>query len=82
MGILFLRLSLKRAADGGVQNSKTEGGDSMPTYEYLCQNCNKDFSVVMSISQYEQGKVKCPECGKEEVKQQVTPFVAQTSRKS
>ncbi|MBW1981083.1 MAG: zinc ribbon domain-containing protein [Deltaproteobacteria bacterium] len=54
----------------------------MPTYEYLCQNCNKDFSVVMSISQYEQGKVKCPECGKEEVKQQVTPFVAQTSRKS
>jgi putative FmdB family regulatory protein len=54
----------------------------MPTYEYLCQNCKKPFEVVMSISEYEKGKVKCPKCGKGRVKQQITGFMVQTSKKS
>jgi putative FmdB family regulatory protein len=54
----------------------------MPTYEYLCQSCKKPFSVVMSIREYEKAKVKCPKCKKGRVKQQVTTFVAQTSKKS
>jgi putative FmdB family regulatory protein len=44
--------------------------------------CKKPFTIVMSISEYEKGKVKCPKCGKGQVKQQVTTFQTKTSRKS
>ncbi|MGD8923354.1 MAG: zinc ribbon domain-containing protein [Syntrophobacterales bacterium] len=54
----------------------------MPTYEYQCQSCKKIFAVVMSISEYEKGKVNCPKCGKGRVKQQITEFMVQTSKKS
>jgi putative FmdB family regulatory protein len=54
----------------------------MPTYEYRCLNCKKPFEVVMSISEYEKGKVKCPKCGKRKAKQQLSQFMVQTSKKS
>ena len=60
------------------------GGEevTMPTYEYKCLNCKKAFTLIMSLSEYEKGKVKCPKCGKGRVKQQITEFMVQTSRKS
>jgi putative FmdB family regulatory protein len=58
------------------------GGAAMPTYEYRCMNCKKPFEVIMSISEYEKGKVKCPKCGKRRVKQQISEFMVQTSKKS
>jgi putative FmdB family regulatory protein len=60
----------------------TAGGEAMPTYEYQCLNCKKPFTVIMSISEYDKGKVKCPKCGKGRVKQQITEFMVQTSKKS
>lgn len=54
----------------------------MPTYIYKCLNCKKPFEVVMSISEYEQGKVKCPKCGKKKLEQQISQFMVQTSKKS
>jgi putative FmdB family regulatory protein len=62
-----------------VQNG---GGEVMPTYEYQCLTCKKPFEVVMSISEYEKSKVKCPKCKKGKVKQQITAFMVQTSKKS
>jgi putative FmdB family regulatory protein len=58
------------------------GGAAMPTYEYRCLNCKKPFEVIMSISEYEKGKVKCPKCGKKRVKQEISEFMVQTSKKS
>ena len=55
---------------------------AMPTYEYQCLNCNEVFTLIMSISEYEKGKVKCPQCGKGRVKQLITEFIVQTSKKS
>jgi putative FmdB family regulatory protein len=60
----------------------TGGEVAMPTYEYQCLNCKKVFTLIMSISEYEKGKAKCPKCGKGRVKQQITKFMVQTSRKS
>ena len=60
----------------------TGGEVAMPTYEYQCLSCKKIFTLIMSISEYEKGKVKCPKCGKGRVKQQITEFMVQTSRKS
>jgi putative FmdB family regulatory protein len=54
----------------------------MPTYEYLCMKCKQAFTKVMSISEYEKSKVKCPKCGKGQVKQQITTFQTKTSKKS
>ena len=54
----------------------------MPTYEYKCQKCDGTFSKVMSMSEKETKKVKCPDCKSVKVKQVYAGFVAKTSRKS
>ncbi len=54
----------------------------MPTYDFRCEKCNKDFSLTMSISEYDSKKVRCPGCKSTRVKQQITPFQTVTSKKS
>ncbi len=54
----------------------------MPHYEYLCLACNKKFSQVLSLAEYEKAKVKCPKCGSTKVEQQWAAFYATTSKKS
>ena len=54
----------------------------MPTYDFVCKKCKKTFTTSMSIREYERGKPKCPHCGSGTLKQQITPFIAKTSRKS
>jgi len=54
----------------------------MPHYEYLCTECNKRFSVVLTLGEHEKGKVKCPKCGGTKVEQQWAAFYATTSKKS
>lgn len=34
----------------------------MPTYDYFCEKCDKNYETIVSIHQYD-GKDKCPECG-------------------
>ncbi len=53
----------------------------MPTYEFVCLKCREEFVRVMSISEYERDKPTCPKCGGE-AKQQMSSFIAKTSRKS
>jgi len=55
---------------------------TMPTYEYRCEKCGEQFSRIMSFSEYASGKVTCPKCNSPEVKQQLSEFIAKTSRKS
>jgi putative FmdB family regulatory protein len=54
----------------------------MPTYEYLCEDCKKEFSLILSFSEHDKGKVTCPKCKSKKVKQQISLFTAKTSRKS
>ncbi len=54
----------------------------MPTYEYECLKCKKIFSVVLSVSEHEKEKPKCPKCGSKQVEQLVETFFAITSKKS
>jgi putative FmdB family regulatory protein len=55
---------------------------SMPQYEYLCEACNKKFSMILTIAEHEKGKAKCPKCGSTKVEQQWAAFYATTSKKS
>ena len=55
----------------------------MPTYEFICNKCNKEFTLVMPISEYEKKKkIRCPKCKSTRVKQQITSLQVVTSKKS
>lgn len=58
----------------------------MPMYEFLCRACGKEFTEVLSLTEYEtecdQHGVACPKCGSREVEQLVVACSVVTSRKS
>ena len=54
----------------------------MPTYEYKCDACGEQFARVLTIKEHDTAKITCPKCSSGEVKQQLTEFIARTSRKS
>ena len=54
----------------------------MPTYDFKCEKCNKKFTLIISLSEYEKKKFRCPKCKSTRVKQQITSFQAVTSKKS
>jgi putative FmdB family regulatory protein len=55
----------------------------MPAYEYVCKDCNGEFTVFLSIREYEgKPEMKCPKCDSDNVQRKLTGFFAKTSRKS
>jgi putative FmdB family regulatory protein len=54
----------------------------MPTYEYECKDCNKKFTVILSISEHDKNKASCPKCKGKKVRQSISAFMTKTSRKS
>jgi putative FmdB family regulatory protein len=54
----------------------------MPTYDYKCRDCNKKFSLVLTVEVHDKKKVKCPSCQSRKVDQQLAAFYAVTSKKS
>ena len=54
----------------------------MPIYEYHCDNCNRDFSVKMSMAEHERQGITCPGCNQSRVVPQYASFFAKTSKKS
>ena len=34
----------------------------MPQYNFLCRACKKEFSKILTLSEYEKGKTACPHC--------------------
>ena len=43
----------------------------MPTYDYICHNCQQKFDVFMSYSEYGKKPVHCIHCGSDNVKRRV-----------
>jgi putative FmdB family regulatory protein len=54
----------------------------MPTYEYLCETCKKDFEVALTITERAKASVRCPGCGSDKVSPRMSVFSAKTSRKA
>jgi putative FmdB family regulatory protein len=42
----------------------------MPTYDFKCKDCDKDFTVQVSIK--DKAKVVCPKCGSKGIEQRFT----------
>ena len=48
----------------------------MPTYEFLCKNCDHVFEVFTSISAKEKGlDLDCQQCGGKNIKQAITSYM-------
>ncbi len=54
----------------------------MPRYEFPCQKCNESFELIMSISEREKAKIKCPTCWGTRVVPQLGGLMVQTAKKS
>lgn len=55
----------------------------MPIYEYTCQECKRDFVVVLSFRELEaKAAVTCPNCMSGKVERKYSGFTAVTSKKS
>lgn len=54
----------------------------MPTYEYVCKECKKRFTLILSISEYEKLLPACPKCKSKKVEQVPAAFFAVTAKKS
>jgi putative FmdB family regulatory protein len=54
----------------------------MPHYEFFCHACKKLFSKILSLVEYEKGKVVCPHCGSKNVEQRWSACTVITSKKS
>jgi putative FmdB family regulatory protein len=65
-----------------VQRARVKEEATMPQYVFFCQDCNKEFTLILHIADLEKGGVVCPHCGGKRVTQEVATFSAVTSRKS
>jgi putative FmdB family regulatory protein len=55
----------------------------MPTYDYHCKDCQKDFSISLTITEYEKTPPPaCPHCQSKNVVRVYTHVNVQTSKKS
>ena len=54
----------------------------MPTYEFFCHTCAKRFSKTLTLKEFEDGTVACPNCGSDDVEQRLSSFNAAISKKS
>ncbi len=54
----------------------------MSQYLFHCQDCNKEFTQALHMSDVDKAGVTCPHCGGTQVHQLVAAFTAVTSKKS
>ena len=54
----------------------------MPVYDYVCNDCQKSFELVLTLSEHDKDQITCPKCGSKNVEQDAAAFYAVTSKKS
>jgi len=52
----------------------------MPRYEFMCEKCKKPLELLMTISEREKAKPKCPTCKGTKVIPQLGGFMGQTAK--
>jgi putative FmdB family regulatory protein len=54
----------------------------MSNYVYLCEDCHKEFTLNLHMSEVKASEPKCPHCGSQNVTHELAAFSAVTSKKS
>jgi len=44
----------------------------MPTYDFICLNCNERFDVFLTFDEYGKRAVRCDHCGSDKVRRRMT----------
>ena len=44
----------------------------MPTYDFICNNCNQRFDVFLTFAEYGKKKVSCTHCKSKDVRRRMT----------
>src|SRR5512147_1854981 len=44
----------------------------MPTYDFICNNCDQRFDVFMTFDEYSKKTVTCAHCGSKDVRRRIT----------
>jgi len=44
----------------------------MPTYDFICNNCNQRFDIFLTFSEYGKKTVTCAHCGSKNVRRRMT----------
>ncbi len=44
----------------------------MPTYDFICNNCNERFEVFLTFAEYGKKKVSCTHCKSKDVRRRMT----------
>ena len=44
----------------------------MPTYDFICLNCNERFDVFLTFKEYGRKRVTCTSCGSDKVRRKMT----------
>jgi putative FmdB family regulatory protein len=63
-------------------STRSPEGLDMPSYEFVCKDCKKTFTLIMTLAEYEKGRFVCPKCKSKKVEQKMAAFFAVTSKKS
>ena len=56
--------------------------NDMPTYDYKCDSCGKEFSRTETMAERTAKPVNCPKCDSDKVERVFSEFFAKTIRKS
>jgi putative FmdB family regulatory protein len=54
----------------------------MPSYDFICNNCNQRFDVFLSYSEYGKKTVTCTHCGSKDVRRRMTKVRVAKSEES
>ena len=54
----------------------------MPTYEFECRKCGKQFTLVESIASHDKHKEKCPLCGCKDIHSLISAAGVVTPKKT
>jgi putative FmdB family regulatory protein len=54
----------------------------MPVYEYICKDCQKEFSQVLTVKEHDTKKIQCPKCKSEKVEKVIELVTVIGSKKS
>jgi len=54
----------------------------MPTYDFICNNCNERFDVFLTFAEYGKKKVSCTHCGSKNVRRRMTKVRVAKSEES
>ncbi|TZE80764.1 FmdB family zinc ribbon protein [Calorimonas adulescens] len=46
----------------------------MPSYDFICKDCRHYFSDMVSIKEKDEGNVRCPSCGSNNISQVFKSF--------